>query len=262
MSVRSINPEFIKHYKIERFFQTEKKGGQKTVFFPIIDGKPIVLKLFASGKDDRFDREMEIYEKFKHLNGIPKIIGTDTYGDDTIVFEEYVEGDTLIDIAAKYAGQGDEINQLLKEVFAIMKPVWEASYVHRDFKPENIIIRKDGKPVIIDFGIARDLTASSITGTGIQPGSWRFASPEQYEGNKDMISYRTDFFSLGALAYFLYHQRLPFGNTPEEIKNRFKAKDEAYAFDPGFPLQNFCTETMKFSPAERPRKIEDLISIL
>lgn len=92
--------------------------------------------------------------------------------------------------------------------------------------------------------------------------SMMFYSPEQYAGDKDKISYRTDFFSLGALAYYLFYQKLPFGNSEEEVSQKFKSKNEAFDIDDGFKLKNFCSETMKFSPAERPRLINDIINLL
>ncbi|MBV8251866.1 MAG: protein kinase [Chitinophaga sp.] len=262
MNVQVFTPNFLKHFGISGFYQQEKKGGQKMVYFPICNGEYVVLKHLHSGLGDRETREMEIYEKFKAINGIPKIIKIEQYGNETFIIEEYIEGNTLIDIANQYAGNGDSVKKLIWTIMDIMHPIWEAKYVHRDIKPENIIIRLDGTPVVIDFGIARDLEANSITGAGWQPKSWRFASPEQYQGDKDKISYRTDFFSLGILAYYLFHQYLPFGNNEQEISNKFKSKNESFITHKDFPLTNFCIEALKFSPAERPRKIKDLINLL
>ncbi len=262
MAIKAFNPEFLTHYEISEFFQGDKTGGQKAVHFPVVKGEKQVLKLFPGGKDERFDREMEIYGKFKDHTGVPKIISISEYNGEVVLFEEYIEGNTLADIVLNYKGDVKKVNELMVNIFAIMKPIWEAKYVHRDIKPHNIMIRKDGTPVMIDFGIARDLGAASITGTGWQPKSWMFGSPEQYQGDKDMISYRTDFFSLGALAYYLHYQCLPFGNNEAEIAQKFKDKNEAFHVDDDFKLKDFCIETMKFSPAERPRLIDDLLKLL
>lgn len=262
MSIHSLNQAFLDQFKISGFFQSEKRGGQKVVYFPIIEGQNCVLKHFPGGKDDRFDRELEIYEKFKHLDGITKVLKVEVYGKDTIVFEEFIPGNTLADILSNYQGNAAEIKQLMKSIIIILDPIWKARYVHRDLKPENIIIKADGSPIIIDFGIARDLDAASITGTGWQPKSWRYAAPEQFAGEKDLISYKTDFFSLGVLAYALYFQQLPFGNSEVDVGARYKTNDESFTIDAGFTLNNFCTEAMKFSTAERPRLIEDLFNLL
>ncbi|MEJ7913032.1 MAG: protein kinase [Chitinophagaceae bacterium] len=262
MSVHTVSPTFEKDMNISGYFQSAKSGGQKTVYFPIIHGEKIVLKIIRGGIDDRFLREMRIYDQFKSSDGIPKIKKITNYGSDTILFEEYIEGNTLSDIITSYVGNSNIIKHLMLQISQIMKPIWEARYVHRDIKPENIIIRPSGNPVIIDFGIARDLDDSSITGAGFQPRSWPFASPEQYEGDKTKISYRTDFFSLGSLSYYLYHNRLPFGSSEAEIAMKFSSKDELFICDAGFTLEPFCKESMRFSPVDRPRFIDDFINLL
>lgn len=262
MGIHSINGDFLTKFNISGFFQPEKKGGQKIVYFPTIEGESCVLKYFPGGKDDRFDRELEIYERFKHIDGITKILRVEAYEKDILVFEEFIPGNTLIDILPIYSGDVAKITKLIKDIILILEPIWRERFVHRDIKPENVIIKADGTPIVIDFGIARDLDGASITGTGWQPKSWRYAAPEQFAGDKDRISYKTDFFSLGVLAYALYFQRLPFGNSEAEVHARYKSNDESFIIDSGFTLNNFCSEVMKFSPAERPRLIEDLYNLL
>jgi eukaryotic-like serine/threonine-protein kinase len=117
--------------------------------------------------------------------------------------------------------------------------------------------------MILDFGIARDLGETSITGTGgLQPGTWKWAAPEQYAGQKDMISYRNDSFSVGVMAYFLYHKKLPFGNYAEDIDAKFKSGDESCSIADACGLKPFLTEAMRFKPSHRPKDIEDLIKLI
>ena len=85
-------------------------------------------------------------------------------------------------------------------------------------------MRGNGNPVVLDFGIARALDEKSITVSG-QPLSWRFASPEQFFGQKKYISYRTDFFCLGIMAFYIFTNRLPFGNTQSQIEKVFENDD-------------------------------------
>jgi serine/threonine-protein kinase len=220
------------------------------------------MKIIEGGGDDRIDREMEIYNRFKGLDGIPQIYRQSHYEGETVIFEQYIEGSTLNDIVSKYGRDTVLITKLIKDLFVILTPIWNDSYVHRDLKPENIIIRSNGTPVIIDFGIARDLGANSITGTGLQPGTWRWAAPEQLMGQKHQISYRTDFFSLGVLAYFLFHQKLPFGETLPEIHSKIKTNDETFYLDSDCGMEEFLTQTLKFRPSHRPREINNLIKLL
>ncbi|MEI3802329.1 MULTISPECIES: serine/threonine protein kinase [unclassified Chitinophaga] len=263
MSSRSFNKEFLDCYGIESFFKSPESGGQKAVYFVVRKGRSQVMKIIHGPKDERFDREMKIYEKYKELDGIPKVFETSEYHGETIIFEEFIEGTTLQNITSDYKENTLTVRELVAGLFRILTPVWKDQYVHRDLKPLNIIIRPDGSPVILDFGIARDLGDLSITGTGgLQPGSWKWAAPEQYFNRKDMISYRTDFFSIGVIAYFLFHQRLPFGNNVEEIHKRFQDGDDKLIIDADCGMKNFLTESMKFRPGHRPRRIEDLANLI
>jgi serine/threonine protein kinase len=263
MGTRSLKQEFLDHFGIASFFKPEKKGGQKAVYFPVIKGEKKVMKILEGTRDARFEREMKIYDKYKGTDGIPLIYSIDDYDGDTVVFEQYIEGETLDDVVKYYAGDGQKVKGLLQNLFNILTPIWKDKYVHRDIKPANIIIRPDGRPVILDFGIARDLGDSSITATGgLQPGTWKWAAPEQYAGEKDMISYRTDFFSIGVVMYFLYRQQLPFGNTISDIDARFKSGDESFTIETECPIKEFLTEAMRFKASYRPKDIEDLAKFI
>jgi len=263
MGSRGFKDEFIKNYGIESFFQPDKKGGQKSVHFIVRKGERQVMKIFDGGKDQRFVREMKIYEKYKGSGNLPAIYEISEYDGETVVFEEFIDGDTLEDITDRFKGDIAKIRELLGKLFAILTPIWKDKFVHRDIKPANIMIRPDGTPVLLDFGIARDLGEDSITVTGgLQPGTWKWAAPEQYAGQKDMISYRTDFFSLGVLTFFLYHNELPFGKKAEDIDVKFKSGDETCSIAPDCTLKDFLIEAMRFKPSQRPKEIEDLIKLI
>jgi serine/threonine-protein kinase len=150
---------------------------------------------------------------------------------------------------------------LVFKVGNILKPVWEANYVHRDIKPQNIRIKTNGEPIVLDFGIARALDEKSITATGGQPLSWLFASPEQYEGNKALISYRTDFFCLGIIAYYLYTNELPYGKDRYEIQTAFQNANHKIVTNNEI-LNVFCKAVLRINPSERPRKIETFLKLL
>lgn len=262
MTTYQLNKDFVDKYSISGFHQKEKAGGQKIVFFPLRDGQETVLKIFNSGADERFDRELQIYNKFSHLGGIPKILEVADFQGSTFVFEEFIRGDTLTDIISTYRGDDVAVKELTVGLFDILTPIWKDNYVHRDIKPDNIIVRPDGKPVVIDFGIAREVGGNTLTATGLQPMSWRFASPEQYRAQRDLISYRTDFFCIALLAYFLYHASHPFGNNQKEIESRYAAGVEKFVCDTSFSLLDFCIDALKFNASERPRYIEDLYAKL
>ncbi|TWI83259.1 serine/threonine-protein kinase [Lacibacter cauensis] len=264
MGSSSLTFEFLTHFGIQSFFKNEKRGGQKNVYFVVrADGSKQVMKILVGGIDARFTREMKIYEKYKEHPCIPVVYEVHEYQKETVIFEEYIEGHSLDEIESTYKGDNDKIKQLLRAIFDLMTPIWKDGVVHRDIKPANIIVRPDGTPVLIDFGVARDLNEESITAAGgLQPGTWKWAAPEQYAAKKEMINYRTDFFSLGVLAYYLYHQALPFGKTIDEINQKFTSGDETFNHDANCTFADFLIETLHFKVANRPRSIEELVKLI
>lgn len=236
-------------------------GAQKEVFCVERNGAKCILKLFKNF-GERDIREIEIYKKFHHLNGIPKIIETKEHDGKIVVFEEYIDGTTLEDACREYKSDSKKISDLIIKIIDILKPLWEGGIVHRDIKPSNIIIASGNNPFVIDFGIAKDFESSSLTTVGFQPHSWNFAAPEQLLADKGKISYRTDFFSLGVLAYYLFYQKLPFGDTRQKIEEVFQSKNLALAIDPVCQLNKMISETLYYNPSDRPSKIETLKELL
>jgi len=259
MTSIELSKELIGHFNISEY-RRANPGGQKTVFIVTIDDEKYALKIINIA-DDRFEREVKICEQFSENTGIPIIQRIEKFGRDTIILEEYIEGNDLSELIFNYKGNELRVRDLILSIANILTPVWNAKYVHRDLKPQNIRIRNSGEPVVLDFGIARALDDESITVTGGQPLSWLFASPEQYAGQKKLISYRTDFFCLGIIAYYLYTNELPFGNNRNEIENSFN-NNNLYINTENKFIDTFCNNVFKAKPSERPRKIEMFLKLI
>lgn len=258
--VQDLSPELKKHFNITEV-HSKKSGGQKMVFIVTKDGSKCALKLFHNfGKRDI--RELNIYEKFKHIDGIPKIISIEDFGDDKVVFEEYIDGSSLQEIVKEYAGDFEKVKKLIIKICSILEPIWKDNKIHRDIKLNNIMIRSNGEPVVIDFGIALDLGGTVYTTNVTQPMSWDFASPEQVLNQRDLIDYRSDFFSLGVIAYTLYYQRKPFGDSQDEVAQKFTAKNTSHTTDIDCKLNLFFKECFGISPADRPRDLSNLLQTL
>lgn len=259
----TLNDTFIKKYNIKNIIENIK-GGQKNVFIVELNsGKKVVIKIFHSF-EIREKKEIEFYKKYEHLSGIPKIIEVSEHGGNVILIEEYIEGNSLEKVVSTgyYSNDDKKIISLVKDIIGILRPMWEDGLIHRDLKPDNIIIKPDNKPVIIDFGIAKDSQASTITETGFQPNSWKFASPEQIFAKKDQISYRTDFFSLGVICYYLYYNKLPFGNTKEEVIKQLSKENPFCDNDLDCDIKTFINKICKINPSERPRNVDLLLDLL
>jgi serine/threonine protein kinase len=256
----TLAPEFVEAFDIDEVLNVFN-GGQKNVFIcKAKDGMVYAYKLFH-GFGEREEREIGFYQKYDDHPGIPKIIKVEEFKGSMVLVEEYIEGKSLSEVLqdGSFAGDTDKVLELISQVIDILKKPWEDGLVHRDLKPDNIIIKPDGSPVIVDFGIARDLNAETITETGFQPNSWKFAAPEQHFAKKDQISYRTDFFSVGVMAYFMYYGRLPFGETSEDVKLCLSKADFVPEFTDDNNVKKFCIHACKINPSERPRNV-DLLS--
>jgi len=253
-----LKENFLQHFKIKDYKQAAP-GGQKTVFIVEIEDKKFALKIIHFA-DERLEREIKICKEFNHVIGIPSILRIEEFNGDTVILEEYIEGNDLSELMESYLGNERKVLSLIYQIGLVLQPVWEERYVHRDLKPQNIRIRKDGSPVVLDFGIARALDDETITAAGSQPLSWFYASPEQYEGKKALISYRTDFFCLGILAYRLYSGKLPFGNNKEEISNTFSKPLTQCSSGNNF-IDVFCSAMFHINPSARTRKIETFLKL-
>lgn len=258
-STTKLTNEFVSKFNITKVIEQKPKSGQKQVYIVEIDAVLIALKIIPI-IDERIKRELKIYDVFKNNDGIPCILNVNEYGDELVIFEEYISGKDLSIIKDQYKNNSKKVRTLIYDIAKVLEPVWNKNYVHRDIKPQNIIIR-DEKPVILDFGIARDLDDDTITPTGFQPFSWPFASPEQYFYKREQISYRTDFFCLGILAYHLYTGNYPFGKSKSEIANEFSSEQKSFDVKDK-ELNNFLNTNLKFRVAERPRTVELFIKSL
>ncbi|HEY4515590.1 MAG TPA: protein kinase [Candidatus Paceibacterota bacterium] len=260
--MQTLTVDFQKRYDIAEVLNCFN-GGQKTVYI-IKDksGKKMAMKVFIDCTS-RDIQELDILSRFNSVDGISKIIKIEDYQGKPILFEEYIDAPDLQDIMNSYQGDVSKVKDLIKNVAHILKPIWVERIIHRDLKPKNIKILESNKPVILDFGIARDLSAQSLTATGdSQPMSWDYAAPEQYSRDKNTISYRTDFFSLGVIAYRLYYQKHPFGNTKAEIEQKFLSKNNIFDLIPNDSLNNFFLATLMINPSGRPRNVEMLVKTL
>jgi len=254
----ALKDNFLQHFKINSYLQAAP-GGQKTVFIVDIEGKKMALKIIKT-VDERLEREIKICEKYAENRGIPSLIRKEEFNGDTIILEEYIEGCDLSEIIDDFIGDEKKVLNLMFEVGTILHPIWLDRFVHRDLKPHNIRICSTGLPVVLDFGIARALDDDTITAAGTQPLSWLYASPEQYQGKKELISYRTDFFCLAILAYRLFVGKLPFGDSREKVAESF-ARPLVEVKTGSVAIDNFCNAMFHINPSLRPRKIESYLNL-
>jgi serine/threonine-protein kinase len=209
------------------------EGGQKKVFRATHkDFKEVVLK-YGSFYDEsgleRINREVELLRQI-NSDYFPKNYEFKIDKDQKtfLIVEEFIESKKLYELADYYYSEFRLIF-LLKELIQGLKILWDKNVVHRDLKPDNILITSNFKPKIIDLGIARFREYTSLTKTIAEfgPCTKIYASPEQLLNRKRAINMRTDFFALGIILLELHLGFHPFmpdrvGNTksiPENIVN-------------------------------------------
>ncbi len=199
------------------------RGGAARVFLAQDkDGRRVALKvlhpeLAVSVAVDRFLQEIRLLEKLSHPH-IARLL--DSGEKDYIIYYvmAYVEGPTLHHHIGRVrkASVSDSV-RIAHDLLGALAFAHQHHIVHRDVKPENIILSAGG-PVLLDFGIARAVAASGtdrLTRSGFSVGSSNYMSPEQVQGAED-IDARSDIYSMGCVLYECLAGRPPFSARRDE----------------------------------------------
>lgn len=199
-------------------------GGQKSVFAGVhnTDGN-VVLKIFHPNAEvERALREVQAVSQINSPR-VPRIleVGTksSTTGDVIWFREEFVEGESLRDKFNHTQLTPSEILRLGLHILQALSSAEQARIVHRDVKPENIIVSPNGSFWLLDFGIARHLDQSSLTATALAfgLGTPGYAPPEQFRNLKPDIDSRADIFALGITLYEAVEGTNPFIDGARDI---------------------------------------------
>lgn len=183
------------------------------------NGGLTALKLVDRAKIDlvRTEREIAALKRCSSPR-IAKVFDVQTFHAPDkrvfdIVLEEFFDGGSLEDNLKGGAPSKKQVIQLAVGLFLAVRDLYPLRLVHRDIKPANIMFRKGSSdPVLVDFGLVRDLSQSSLTATWLPsgPGTPFYASPEQLNNDKTMIDWRSDQFSIGVVIGHLLTGRHPY----------------------------------------------------
>ena len=188
------------------------------------DGRPIAIKIlrdqYAHNAEfvARFEREAQAVARLSHPHMV-QVYDWGRDGDVHYIVMEFVEGDDLKTLLRRAgrpqrgAGAREIAEQGLRRA---ARYAHTQGIVHRDIKPQNILIDRAGQVKVTDFGIARALASTTITETGTVLGSVQYLSPEQARGFG--VGHTADLYSLGVVLYEMVTGTLPFdGDTPITI---------------------------------------------
>jgi uncharacterized protein YbaR (Trm112 family) len=233
---------------------------------PIINRLVALKTITAAGSDyqnllERFYREAQSAGGLQH----PNIVTIFDMGDEAgvpYIAMELIEGENLEQVISQRAPIPVSLKLLYAaQACSAFDYAHKRGIVHRDIKPGNIMVNKDGTVKVVDFGIARVLETSK-TQTGMLIGTFAYMSPEQYHG--EHADERSDIWSFGVLLYELLCYRRPFiGTTPAALMHSICSQDAPplRSMDPALPaeLEIMVSRLLQKSPENRYQSMEDVL---
>lgn len=223
-------------------------GGMANVYKAldvILDRHVAVKVLQPQFSDDpqfikRFRREAQAATSLAHPN-IVNIYDVGEEGNTYYIVMEYVEGQTLKELIQSHGPLPvEDCVDYMEQMLAALEHSHANHIIHRDIKPHNILISREGVVKVTDFGIARAISAATITHTNSVMGSVHYLSPEQARGGH--VTYKSDIYSLGIVLYEMVTGVLPFsGDTAVSIAIKHLQNDVP-SLEPKFLL---CLKALK-----------------
>jgi len=274
-----------------------KASGQRVVYFGLFIDRnevepegcdlwgEVVLKISEASSKSTISYIQKEIEVLNTLNSksFPKlyfdeVITIDPISEEPInpvrmiSIEEKIESKLLSEIMHEYQAESKVIDFLIKIIVAL-RCLWEypQKLVHRDLKPDNILIKDDGSIVIIDLGILRQQGVPGNTQSFLSFGPCTpcYASPEQATNDKRNITFKTDFFSIGIICYEMLSTKNPFicegeENYIEDILNRVCNFEPPKLIDMNVSndLSKIISKMMSKDPYKRFRTVDLLLSEL
>jgi len=249
------------------------EGGMGKIYKALdkeIDAK-VVLKLLkpeiAANKRtiDRFKNELKLARNISHKN-ICRMYDLDKDKESYYITMEYVPGQDLKSMISMTKPLSVAATlDIAKQVCEGLAEAHRLGVVHRDIKPGNIIIDKQGHVKIMDFGLARSVKGKAETDEGVIIGTPEYMSPEQVEGKR--ADQRSDIYSLGIVLFEMLTGRPPFeGETPlgAAIKHKIEPPPVPKDFNPEIPdeLSSLILKCLEKQPEKRFQSAEELLEEL
>jgi tetratricopeptide (TPR) repeat protein/predicted Ser/Thr protein kinase len=227
------------------------------VIRPELAGNPDVLR--------RFKQELILARQVTHKN-VVRIFDLGEAEGAKFISMEYVDGRDLHSILGERGKlPPEEAMNIIEQVCQGLDVAHSEGVVHRDLKPQNVIVDKQGKVAVMDFGIARSRELSGLTQTGDVVGTPEYMSPEQAKGEE--IDSRSDLFSLGIIFYELLTGKTPFEATTPTASLLKRLRERAVPpikLDPAIPkfVNDVVVRCLEIDPKDRFASAREIANIL
>ncbi|MFJ3408077.1 serine/threonine-protein kinase [Promicromonospora sp. NPDC090134] len=241
------------------------QGGMGVVYLGATrSGRLLAIKVIhpeRTGESEfrtRFRREVSAATRLRS-HRTAAVVDFDVDAPTPWLATEHVPGPTLAQAITELGSLPEEaVRELVAGLTEALDAIHREGLVHRDVKPTNVLLGPDG-PVLIDLGVVADSDATSLTTTGVQPGTPQFMSPEQARG--EAVTTATDVWSLGAVAHLAATGTPPFG-TGSLATVTYRIVHEPPALDAVPPgLRGLVTACLAKDPAARPTTAAVLASL-
>ena len=245
------------------------EGGMANVYLALdtILNRKVAVKILRGdlAEDEKFVRRFQREAISASSLNDPNIVEVYDVGEDDgkyFIVMEYVEGKTLKQLIKKRGSLTlPEVIDIMLQLTSAISHAHESYIIHRDIKPQNVIILEDGRVKIMDFGIAVALNAGELTQTNSVMGTVYYIPPEQANGGKATI--KSDIYSLGILMYELVTGHVPFrGENPVEvaIKHMNEPIPSICEYDPEMPqsIENIILRAAAKNPKNRYEDVNEM----
>ena len=254
-------PEKFGRYRITKMLGA---GGMGVVYLAkdMMRGEMVALKVPRLDQEDdpqaidRFLREARVALGIQHPN-LCHVLEVDAVDGVHFLTMPYVQGMPLSkQISPDKPWPPERALAFIAKLAQAMQVVHQRGIMHRDLKPQNIMVKADGEPVIMDFGLARGFgsEATRLTATGAALGTPVYMSPEQIKGQKD-IGPRTDIYSLGVILYELLCGKPPFAGNAATVLTHILYKQPVPPSEKlpalGKKYDALCLKALAKAPEER-----------